>query len=305
MKDFTKKKKKLVITMIALMSVILSAVSWSVDPAVARLDERVLEDKPYQIAEPTMSVDAVQEAAQNEYEIRPGDTLSGIAASRRVSLEALAAANSLGNLDYIRAGQHIKLPAETITHMIQPGETLQAIAKRYNIDVYALAARNELTDADNIIAGRQLLIPYSAISLEAALPAAGGASLYQLAWPLLGVITSSFGTRDGKPHAGIDIAAEENTPILAAASGQVVFAGDRGTYGFAVIIDHGDGTRTLYAHCAKVLVTEGDMVTGGKTIVALVGSTGRSTGPHLHLEVLQNDVPLDPLTRLARRSYYG
>ena len=97
---------------------------------------------------------------------------------------------------------------------------------------------------------------------------------------------------------------EEGTPIRAAAPGRVVFAGPRGTYGLAVIIDHGGGVRTLYAHCSRILVSEGSSV-GTATVVALAGNTGRSSGPHLHLEVLKNGIPLDPLQYLEQEIYYG
>ena len=110
--------------------------------------------------------------------------------------------------------------------------------------------------------------------------------------------------RDGRPHEGIDIAAEEGTPIRAAASGRVVFAGPRGTYGLAVIIEHGGGLSTLYAHCSRIMVEVGDSV-GTSTVIALAGNTGNSRGPHLHLEVQKNGVPLDPLTLLEQERYYG
>ncbi|MCG9967906.1 M23 family metallopeptidase [Pelotomaculum terephthalicicum JT] len=293
------KHKNIIMMLVASAAITLLAVLWTVCPAGARLDERILEGAPYVTPPP-----AVTAATQSIYEVKPGDTLSGIARGKRMSVQALAAANGLADPDSIRAGQLIKMPADdSIVHQIQTGETLLSIAKQYKVDVNALASRNGLPDVNSIVAGRQLVIPRGAISQETALPVAGSL-IKQLAWPLLGTITSPFGTRDGKPHEGIDIAAEENTPMRAAASGRVVFAGPRGTYGLAVIIDHGNGLRTLYGHCAKLLVNEGSIV-DTNTIIALVGSTGRSTGPHLHLEVLQNGVPLDPMMWLGRGSYYS
>lgn len=291
-------KRKTILGVVALAAVTVLAILWAKCPAGARLDERILEGSPYVTPPPVVAA-----ATQNLYEIKTGDTLSGIARGKGVSVEALTKVNDLADPDRILAGQLIKVPADNFVHRIQTGETLLSIAELYNVDVNALASRNELSDANSIIAGRQLLIPRGATSWAATLPVAGS-QVRQLAWPLLGTITSPFGTREGAPHEGIDIAAEENTPMRAAASGKVVFAGPRGTYGLAVIIDHGNGLRTLYAHCAKLLVTEGDVV-DTSTIIALAGSTGHSTGPHLHLEVLQNGVPTDPLTWLARGSYYS
>jgi len=134
--------------------------------------------------------------------------------------------------------------------------------------------------------------------------ASRGLAAGPFSWPLVGAITSNFGMRDGRPHEGIDIAAEEGTPIRAAASGRVVFAGPRGTYGLTVIIDHGNGFRTLYAHCSRIMVEAGDAV-GPSTVIALAGNTGNSRGPHLHLEVLKNGVPLDPQMFLEQERYYG
>jgi murein DD-endopeptidase MepM/ murein hydrolase activator NlpD len=117
-------------------------------------------------------------------------------------------------------------------------------------------------------------------------------------------ITSGFGnrydpfTRRRARHTGIDIAAPRGTPILASAGGRVRFAGYRAAYGNTVEIDHGNGLVTRYAHAARVLVRPGQVVLPRQP-VALVGSTGRSTGPHLHFEVLRRGVYLEPRRFLA------
>lgn len=124
----------------------------------------------------------------------------------------------------------------------------------------------------------------------------------KLLWPVPSsdIITSPFGMRyhpilkQSKMHTGIDIAAEMGAPIVAAADGQVIFAGYYGGYGYAVIIDHGDGISTLYAHNSVLLVKEGDMVKRGQ-VISKAGSTGLSTGPHLHFEVRKNGVPVNPI----------
>jgi murein DD-endopeptidase MepM/ murein hydrolase activator NlpD len=123
--------------------------------------------------------------------------------------------------------------------------------------------------------------------------------------PLAGRITSEFGTRTDpingqhRNHHGIDIAAPRGTPIGAAAAGTVVFAGRRGGYGNTVIIEQANGKQTLYAHADQLLVKVGDQINAGQEI-ATVGSTGRSTGPHLHFEVRDNGQPINPLTTLAK-----
>ncbi len=112
--------------------------------------------------------------------------------------------------------------------------------------------------------------------------------------PTRGRLTSRFGWRWGRKHEGIDIAARIGTPVQAADGGKVVFSGVRGGYGKFVIIDHGNGIKTCYGHNSKLLVSKGDRVYKGQKI-AEVGSTGRSTGPHLHFEVRKNNVPVNPL----------
>lgn len=119
-------------------------------------------------------------------------------------------------------------------------------------------------------------------------------------WPVSGDITSYFGNRmhpilkKRKYHSGIDIAAVAGTPIAASDYGVVIFSGRNGGYGLMITLDHGAGISTVYAHCSSLLVKNGETVSKGQTI-AKVGSTGLSTGPHLHFEVRKDGVPVNPL----------
>jgi peptidoglycan hydrolase FlgJ len=137
--------------------------------------------------------------------------------------------------------------------------------------------------------------------------AAAAPSAVALHLPLRGRVSSGFGVRHDpmhgrvRRHAGVDIAAPHGTPIAAAAAGKVVFAGRRGGYGNLVEIEHADGQRTRYAHAARLLVKVGDEVKPGQPI-ATVGSTGRSTGPHLHFEVKKDGARVDPLQAVAKDS---
>ncbi len=120
--------------------------------------------------------------------------------------------------------------------------------------------------------------------------------------PVAGIMRSGFGVRTHpifrirKLHTGVDLAAPSGTPVKAAADGVVILAGWKGGYGKTVVIDHGGDTATLYGHCSTLLVTVGNTVRRGQTI-ARVGSTGYSTGPHLHWEVRKNGVPVNPLAQ--------
>jgi murein DD-endopeptidase MepM/ murein hydrolase activator NlpD len=111
-------------------------------------------------------------------------------------------------------------------------------------------------------------------------------------------ITSHFGPRWGRHHRGTDFAAAKGTPILAAQEGVVRFAGWQGGYGKLVIVDHGHGLTTRYGHCSKITVSAGQQVGQGE-MIARVGSTGHSTGPHLHFEVRHNEVAVNPMNELA------
>lgn len=111
--------------------------------------------------------------------------------------------------------------------------------------------------------------------------------------PVDGTITSRFGRRSRGLHTGLDIANSKGTPIKAAAAGVVTYAGYKGSYGYMVVISHGNGVETYYAHCSRLYVSAGDTVSQG-AVIAAVGSTGNSTGPHLHLEVRVNGVAKNP-----------
>lgn len=123
-------------------------------------------------------------------------------------------------------------------------------------------------------------------------------------WPLgAGVVSSEFGRRWGKNHEGIDIAADPGEPVFASAAGRVEYAGSglRG-YGNAVILRHDEKTTTLYAHNSALKVREGQRVASG-AVIALLGSTGHSTGPHVHFEIRSDRTPVDPRSRLPRSRF--
>ena len=154
----------------------------------------------------------------------------------------------------------------------------------------AVVEEQVITPAKNEV----ILIGSNAASGKTIVASASGSTGYFL-WPNRGKLSSRFGNRSRDNHKGIDISSPTGSHIYAADGGTVTFAGwDDGGYGYMVVIDHGNGYITYYAHCNEVLVNEGDRVSQGD-LIAYVGNTGLSTGPHLHFEVRLNGTPVNPL----------
>lgn len=235
------------------------------------------------------------------YQIKKGDTLWSISRSYDVDLPTVMSINNLNPDSILAIGQTIKLPADNArVHSIKKGETMWSIASLYDTDVEELRKLNNDKKPQNLKIGDELIIPESKVRVIAvmAVPSrslTGG--IY--AWPVTGTITSYYGWRKSGFHHGLDIAAKIGTPINAASSGQVSFAGTRAIYGKTVIIDHADGKQTLYAHLSKFNVKKGQEIAKGQ-VIAYVGTTGRTTGPHLHFAVLQGDETYDPLKFLRK-----
>jgi len=206
-----------------------------------------------------------------------------------------------------------------VTHVVQSGQTLYGIAQTYRIDVQKLIRINKIRDASNISVGTRLWIPGAFRVLHVpsmdrhkhAVQNKKSVRKHQmkkrapvknyLQWPVKGTLTSTFGKRGGRKHDGIDIGTTKGTPVYAAADGQVVFSdwGPTG-YGLMVIIKHKHYLTTVYAHNSKNWVRKNAWVKRGQK-VASVGSTGRSTGPHLHFEVRNDSHPRNPLKYLPSK----
>ena len=252
------------------------------------------------------------------YEVRHGDTLSEIANRYGVPLHRLVEANKIRNPHMLSIGLKLILSNEEIKHIVKRGETLNYISSRYGVSKKLLVERNPLLRwlSDNLYVGQVVYVPFMAGSQgqnqelkprknvpQVASRQASARVRGNLEWPVAGAtITSGFGARWGKTHKGVDLwsVTEERTPIRAAQEGVVIEAGShRSGYGRMVVIDHGDGLQTFYAHLRTILVVTGQQVKTGE-IVGYMGNTGDSTGYHLHFEVRQDDVPINPLPYLKR-----
>jgi murein DD-endopeptidase MepM/ murein hydrolase activator NlpD len=196
-------------------------------------------------------------------------------------------------------------------HVVKPGETPAQIAKEAGIPLEDLLEINGLRRGQPLEPGRLIYILGGAaqagtLAAEATAasaeppaepaPQSEASSKAPLRWPLAKpVLTSLFGKRWGRDHEGIDMGAPTGTPVLAAADGEVVYAGDRVRgYGNMVVLQHAGDLLTVYAHNSLLLVHVGDRIVVGQEI-ARVGATGRSTGTHLHFEVRRKEEPQDPL----------
>ncbi len=184
-------------------------------------------------------------------------------------------------------------------HIVQPGDTLAAIGRSYGVSWQLLARVNRLADPHQIDVGQSIWIPLSLNGDRSGSPPAASSTRVlpqkPLYWPVEGRPSSGFGMRNGHFHGGIDIPGPKGSPIIAAADGRVIFSG-RGPngYGNSVMLDHGDGLITVYAHNTRNKVREGERVRQGQ-IIALMGATGRAWGTHLHFEVQRDGRLVDPL----------
>ncbi|HBQ85169.1 MAG TPA: hypothetical protein DER33_08750 [Syntrophomonas sp.] len=236
------------------------------------------------------------------YRIRQGDTLWDISRANKVDLHTLMALNHISERTVLKIGQELVLPSNGIClHYIKAGESMWKIAAGYDISVQELLKLNPGQNPQNLKIGTALKLPDRAqYRIAMAQPSRSFAlTAVSLSWPVIGIITSRFGWRSSGFHHGLDIAAELGTPIKACAAGKVIFTGYKDIYGRIVIIEHYDGKQTLYAHIQKINVKPGQKVGKGQ-VIATVGTTGRTTGPHVHLEVKQDGKNVDPANYLKR-----
>jgi murein DD-endopeptidase MepM/ murein hydrolase activator NlpD len=226
-----------------------------------------------------------------DYEVQSGDTVWDIAGDFGTDPDSLAIVNEMSNWDRLQPGQTLRvLTIPGFVHRVAPDDSVDDIAEKYGISAEDIMAVNSIRPGDDLTVGRDLILPYARPAREAVLAARGES----FRWPILGPITSYFGYRWGGFHTGVDIGAPTGTPITASRGGRVVFAGWRGNYGNLVIVDHRDGKTTWYAHLSRFAVQAGAWVDRGQ-VLGYVGTTGRSTGPHLHFEIREADEPQNPL----------
>lgn len=255
------------------------------------------------------------------YTVKPGDTLSTIASKFSISTNTILWANDLTKKSVVKVGQKLTiLPVSGVVYTVAKGNTLGSIALKFDADIDEIIAFNDLEDDQTIRAGMNLIIPNGELPLEkkpvvetkkvttkkeAPAKAVAKSEIVSSAVqekenekeekiitkPTSGYYThpipGSVLTQGAHGYNSVDFGAPIGTPVVASAGGKVIVAkptGYNGGYGKNIVIEHENGTQTLYAHLSSVSVSVDDVVTKGETI-ALSGNTGRSTGPHLHFEV--------------------
>ncbi|MBI38728.1 MAG: peptidase M23 [Leptospiraceae bacterium] len=225
-----------------------------------------------------------------KYTVRNGDTLSQISAKFKVPMKLIARSNEMGVHSVLRPGQKLTIPNRPgLTYKIKKNDRIAKVAEYYSVKLEDI--RKDNPDVANL----DLLKPGETIFLPNAKVPEPPPTWFRPVW---GRTTSGYGWRIHpiyryrQFHGGIDVAARY-TWIHSARNGVVTYAGWMGSYGRAIIIKHDNGLKTLYAHLSRINVRVGQSVKGGQRI-GVSGSTGMSTGPHLHFEVIRNGKPVDP-----------
>jgi murein DD-endopeptidase MepM/ murein hydrolase activator NlpD len=257
-------------------------------------------------------VSSLPKGETTEYRVQEGDTVSSIAQKFGVTMDTIIWENNLKSVDSIKIGQILKiLPVSGVRHTVKRGESIYSIAKSYQVDAqniidypfntfandetFALSAGQELIIPDGI-KPKEIVIDKTTYTARTVAPIPGVVGEGNFMWPTGGVISQRYSWY----HQAVDIANASHPDILASQGGTVVTAGwNAGGYGNYVIVDHGNGYRTLYGHMLNnsIVVKPGQVVSQGQKI-GVMGSTGRSTGTHLHFEVIGPGGKLNPLTVL-------
>ncbi|TCS95570.1 LysM peptidoglycan-binding domain-containing M23 family metallopeptidase [Hazenella coriacea] len=255
------------------------------------------------------------------YRVQKGDTLYQIGKFFGIPFDQLSLYNQIVDPNYLKTGQNLKIPLTRKWVRLQFGDTVESLAKEHQTTTDLLVYLNPiLKDPEITYVGQMISVPQklevkSPETVPKPAPAKKGtirlaaksmskpqkreAGSYRFHWPVSGQITSNFGWRNGRQHKGIDIwsAAKSGAVIRSSLDGVVTQAGYSGGYGNLVVVDHGGGWVTYYAHLSKISVSKGESVQTGQSL-GNMGQTGNATGYHLHFEVRKDGQALNPLSVL-------
>ncbi len=233
--------------------------------------------------------------SMTSYRVAKNDTLDAISKRFSIRLDTLISANGISDVRRLQAGTMLKIPnLDGVAYRVKKGDSLAGIASARKVSMLDIIDANDLS-SQTLVPGQSLFIPGARLSSYDLKKALGQLVI----WPVRGPLSSYFGYRSNpftgvrQFHNGLDIVAAENTPAKAAMDGRVAETGFSSVFGNFVILSHAENYQTLYAHLNRISVMQGTSLAQGAT-VGLVGSTGYSTGPHLHFSVFKNGVAMDP-----------
>jgi murein DD-endopeptidase MepM/ murein hydrolase activator NlpD len=248
--------------------------------------------------EEEIPLDLMETFGWGTYTVRRGDTVSGIAMEHHLSMDAIIASNGIANVKRLREGETLRVPnMDGIPYTVKRGDSISKISAAMGVPQEAILDANDIQN-DAISQGTVLFIPGARMKREELKMAMGDGDLFT--YPIRGRLTSPFGWRNDpisgvrRHHSAIDLAAATGVPVKAAQDGKVAVVGFDATYGRFVILEHSGGYQTMYAHMSMVSAKQGGFVTQGAKI-GEVGSTGYSTGPHLHFALYKNGRAVNPL----------
>ncbi|MDR2796950.1 MAG: M23 family metallopeptidase [Treponema sp.] len=238
----------------------------------------------------------VETFAWESYKVKKGDSVSQIAANHALSMDAIIASNYISNVKLLREGDILRIPnMDGIPYTVKKGDALSKISNVMGVPLEVILDANDI-QSETLTPGKVLFIPGAKMRSEDLKVILGDSFIY----PIRGRLTSPFGWRNDpisgvrRYHAALDLAAAMGTPIKAAMDGRVSSVGISSVYGKYIIISHANGYQTMYAHMSATSVNQGATVSQG-TKIGEVGSTGYSTGPHLHFAIYKNGRAVNPL----------
>lgn len=247
--------------------------------------------------------------------IQQGDTLWSLASKYNIEFDTIVGSNALADINRLKLGTELRIPNQDgIFIKVAKNDTVSKLSEKYGAYKEAVYVANMLLESDSLVIGKEIFLPGAKI-IAAELPVRNNSAKNRAAskistavggrfrWPLIGQISSQFGWRRSPFgtrrvfHSGLDIKAPKGRTIVAAGDGKVMHSGWMGGYGYTIVIAHPNGMTTLYGHCSSLIAQKGQTVKSGQAI-ARVGSTGRSTGNHLHFEVRVKGAAQNPLRYL-------
>ena len=275
--------------------------------SIANIDGKVSEIfYDYISSDNTLNSDGVIGVKYEEYTIGEGENLTTISRKIGVNLDTLVSVNKITNANKLKPGQKIIIPNRNgLLYTIKQNENIEEVASKYDIQLNRILAFNKIDEISDIEIGDDIFLPGAKYTLDERIEKFG--QMFSLPVTVTR-ISSLFGyrvhpiTKVRTKHTGVDIPGSLNTPVYAARKGKVIFAGYSGGYGNLVIVRHDKGYTTYYGHLNKITTKIGANV-GVGVMIGRMGSTGNSTGSHLHFEVRRNGEALNPIDFIPIRKF--